>query len=64
MPALPVVISIALACFGAVTIVGNWETVIRWILFRKSGSTVPFLGGVCIALAVFICPLDSIGGLW
>src|ERR1039458_2428132 len=53
---LSAILSVVLGLFGGWVIIGNWWIVIRWYIWRKPDSLVPFVGGIFFALAMISYP--------
>jgi hypothetical protein len=53
---LSAILSVVLGLFGGWVIIGNWWIVIRWYIWRKPNSLVPFVGGIFFALAMISYP--------
>ncbi len=43
---------------------GNWDVIVRGILFRCHGSMVPWIGGICILLGLLACPVPVVSKWW
>jgi hypothetical protein len=54
----------AAALASIATVLGNFGIIARWVLFRKTGSLVPLLGGVLGSVALLILPVAAPGRLW
>ncbi len=37
--------------------IGNWYILIRWFMTKQTASTVPFIGGILLAVSIFNTPL-------
>jgi hypothetical protein len=54
----------AAALVAIITVLGNFGIIARWLLFRKTGSLVPLLGGVLGSVALLILPAAATRRLW
>jgi hypothetical protein len=44
--------------------IANWILLLRWLLYKKRGSTIPFLGGAFGVAAVLATPIKDFLWLW
>ena len=58
------IVCIVLVAFGAMPTLGNWDVIVRGILFRSHGSMVPWIGGICILLGLLACPVPVVSKWW
>ena len=56
--------ALLLALLSIPAIIGNWVLLIDAQLFHRNHSLVPLVGGVAGAIALAICPFDSLRPLW
>jgi hypothetical protein len=50
---------------SALFFVGGWIVLANWVIaFRRGGSLIPFLGGIFVAIAFLVVPLDVLRGVW
>ena len=58
-------IAVSLGLFGACGTVCNYACIASWLFRGEHRSMVPFVGGVCMALAWLMCPaVSSRGWAW
>lgn len=58
------IVCIVLVAFGALPTLGNWDVLVRGMLLRRSGSTIPVIGGICILLGLLACPVPAVSKWW
>jgi H+/Cl- antiporter ClcA len=56
-------LSIGLGGFGALSIVGNWASLVGALLSKKPTSLVPLIGGLACAIACLLCPESRVRSL-
>jgi hypothetical protein len=50
---------------AALMLVGGWAILGNWVIAcTRSGSLIPFFGGIFVAVGIVVLPIEGIRGLW
>lgn len=52
------IIAVLTGLMGGWIVFANWGGLIRWIVTKKSYSSVPFIGGILLAICLYNTPIS------